>query len=45
VGLPFYERYLECSTCHEPHNKYPAYTKMLRKTLDGSVICLSCHGK
>lgn len=45
IGLPFYNRYLECSSCHEPHNKYPAYTKMLRKSLTGSAICLSCHGK
>ncbi|MEW6374955.1 MAG: cytochrome c3 family protein [Thermodesulfobacteriota bacterium] len=45
IGLPFYERYLECSTCHEPHNKYPTYTKMLRKSLALSEICQHCHGK
>ncbi len=45
VGLPFYNRYLECATCHEPHNRFPAYTKMLRMPLGGSAICLSCHGK
>jgi predicted CXXCH cytochrome family protein len=45
VGLPFFDHYLECATCHEPHNKFPANTKMLRKTLSGSVLCLNCHGK
>ena len=46
-NLPFYSHYLECATCHEPHNKYPAYSngKMLRKELNGSAICLHCHGK
>jgi predicted CXXCH cytochrome family protein len=45
VGLPFFNRYLECATCHEPHNRFPAYTKMLRKPLSGSALCLQCHGK
>jgi predicted CXXCH cytochrome family protein len=46
-NLPFYNRYLECATCHEPHDKYPAYSngKMLRKQLGQSAICLHCHGK
>jgi predicted CXXCH cytochrome family protein len=42
--LPFYSHYMECSTCHEPHNKGPE-AKMLRKSLTGSAICLHCHGK
>jgi len=49
-NLPFngsHSAYLECGTCHEPHDKYPAYSsgKMLRKELAGSAICLHCHGK
>ena len=44
-NLPFSSRYLECGTCHEPHNKFPGYTKMLRKELNQSAICLHCHGK
>jgi len=48
-GMPFYgtsgNRYLECATCHEPHNKYDANQKMLRRPLAGSDICLTCHGK
>ncbi len=48
-GLPFYgtagNMYLECGSCHEPHNKFPQYPKMLRKALAGSYICLFCHGK
>ena len=27
----------KCATCHEPHNKFPAYTRMLRKPLTGSA--------
>ena len=39
--------YLECSTCHEPHDRHPSYSngKMLRRQLAGSAICLHCHGK
>jgi predicted CXXCH cytochrome family protein len=46
-NLPFYNGYLECATCHEPHNKTPAggAVKMLRKSLTQSAICLHCHGK
>jgi predicted CXXCH cytochrome family protein len=47
-NLPFngsHPAYLECGTCHEPHNKFPAYTKLLRKELTGSAICLHCHSK
>ena len=43
-NLPFFDRYLECATCHEPHNNGPE-TKMLRKALSRSAICLHCHGK
>lgn len=44
-AMPFYDRYLECATCHEPHNKYDANPKFLRKALSGSEICQVCHGK
>jgi predicted CXXCH cytochrome family protein len=43
-AMPFYQRYLECATCHEPHNKYP-HPKFLRRPLAGSEICQICHGK
>ncbi len=36
---------VECGSCHEPHNKFPQYVKMLRQDLNGSVICLVCHNK
>jgi predicted CXXCH cytochrome family protein len=45
IGLPFYDHYLECATCHEAHNKYPANPKMLREGLSQSAICLHCHEK
>jgi predicted CXXCH cytochrome family protein len=44
-AMPFYNRYLECATCHEPHNKYDANPKMLRRPLASSEICQICHGK
>ncbi len=37
--------YMECGSCHEPHNKYPANGKMLRYSMAGSQLCLLCHGK
>ncbi len=47
--LPFYGSHpnqtVECGTCHEPHNKYSAYPKMLRKSLNQSEICFHCHAK
>ena len=32
------DRYLECATCHEPHNKYDGNQKMLRRPLAGSAV-------
>ncbi len=47
--LPFYgsrpNQTVECGTCHEPHNKFPANTRMLRKSLNSSELCLYCHEK
>ncbi len=43
--LPFYDGKVECATCHEPHNAVAGTTKMLRKTIVGSALCLHCHGK
>jgi predicted CXXCH cytochrome family protein len=42
--LPLFDRYIECSTCHDPHNK-SGNVKLLRKPLAGSEICFHCHGK
>lgn len=42
--LPFYEGFVECASCHDVHNKAP-YPKLLRVSLDGSALCLHCHGK
>ncbi len=47
--IPFYgttgNMYVECGSCHEPHNKFTQYPKMLRKDVKGSAICLACHRK
>ena len=42
--LKFYNGYVECATCHDPHNgeSYPA---LLRAPIDGSEICQDCHAK
>ena len=42
--LPFFDGYLECSTCHDVHNG-TGLPRLLRKSLDGSQLCLHCHGK
>lgn len=38
----FYGR-VECPSCHNPHD--PTTRPFLRKTLDGSSLCLNCHQK
>lgn len=42
--VPFYNRKVECASCHEPHND-TAEPNMLRKTMAGSALCLHCHYK
>ena len=42
--LPFYDGYIECATCHDVHNGAGNPT-LLRQPIDGSQICLTCHGK
>ncbi len=37
---------LECSTCHDVHNKYTAVEPgLLKVTATGSAICKACHNK
>jgi predicted CXXCH cytochrome family protein len=40
--LPFYDGYLECSTCHDVHNG-SGYEKMLRKPAEQGQLCKHCH--
>ncbi|MCP5053918.1 MAG: cytochrome C [bacterium] len=42
--LPFYDRYLECSTCHDVHNK-TSHDNLLRLPMNNSELCFHCHGK
>ncbi len=42
--LPFYDRYIECATCHDVHNK-SGFPSLLRMTMDKSALCIQCHGK
>jgi len=42
--LPLRNGYIECVSCHEPHNKY-SFPNMTRYTMAGSALCLKCHGK
>ncbi|MCJ7579981.1 MAG: cytochrome c3 family protein [Candidatus Aminicenantes bacterium] len=42
--LPFFNGYVECATCHDVHNG-TGYERLLRKSLQGSELCLICHGK
>ena len=43
-ALPFYDGYVECSTCHDPHNK-ESLPSMLRLPTTDSQICRHCHAK
>ncbi|MCU7921328.1 MAG: cytochrome C [Candidatus Thiodiazotropha sp. (ex Dulcina madagascariensis)] len=43
--LTFYNGKVECPSCHDVHNGQPANTKLLRKTINGSALCLHCHPK
>lgn len=36
--------WVECATCHDVHNK-TGHPKLLRKSLAGSELCLTCHEK
>jgi predicted CXXCH cytochrome family protein len=41
IELRFYNRKVECGSCHNPHSN--TLTKFLRKTVTGSAICRHCH--
>jgi predicted CXXCH cytochrome family protein len=41
-NLPFYDRRVECPTCHEPHDQGLG-GRMLRKTMNQSSLCMHCH--
>lgn len=43
--LKFYNRRVECPSCHDVHNVNVQGVKLLRKTLAGSALCLHCHPK
>jgi len=36
--------WIECATCHDVHNK-TNHPKLLRKSMVGSELCLTCHEK
>lgn len=43
--LKFYSGRMECPTCHDVHNNQVEDEKLLRKTREGSALCLHCHIK
>jgi predicted CXXCH cytochrome family protein len=38
-----FDKKVECSSCHDVHNKYNNNPGMLKKSNDGSALCLTCH--
>jgi predicted CXXCH cytochrome family protein len=42
--LPFFNGYIECATCHDVHSA-TAEPTLLRLPLQGSQLCLHCHGR
>ncbi len=46
--LVFYDKFIECGTCHEPHGVTPANpggSNFLRISTQNSAICQHCHNK
>ncbi|MCU7927132.1 MAG: cytochrome C [Candidatus Thiodiazotropha sp. (ex Dulcina madagascariensis)] len=43
--LRFFDRKVECPSCHDVHNNQVMDVKLLRKSLAGSQLCLHCHPK
>jgi predicted CXXCH cytochrome family protein len=43
-AVPFFNHYVECSSCHDTHNT-AGNPKLLRLPMQGSELCLHCHGK
>lgn len=41
--VKFYDGRVECSSCHDVHNNVAKDVKLLRKTMQGSALCLNCH--
>jgi predicted CXXCH cytochrome family protein len=42
--VKFYNRRVECPSCHDVHNDVPN-PKLLRLPMSGSRLCFQCHGK
>ena len=36
---------MQCATCHDVHNNFSVGNKLLRVTVNGSTLCLTCHNK
>jgi predicted CXXCH cytochrome family protein len=44
--LMTYQGKVQCTSCHDVHNKFTvASTPLLRRSMDGSELCLTCHAK
>ena len=41
-GLPLPDQRIQCTTCHDPHNR-GRHEGMLVRSNEGSRLCLSCH--
>lgn len=39
----FYNKRVECASCHDPHNNGSQEKGMLRVSMAGSELCLECH--
>jgi predicted CXXCH cytochrome family protein len=44
--LMTYSGKVQCTSCHDVHNKFTAAsTPLLKRTMVGSALCLTCHNK
>ncbi len=46
TGVKLYDTKVQCASCHDPHTSQDASNKgLVRVSMSGSALCLSCHVK
>ncbi len=43
--LLLFDTKVQCSSCHDVHNKFTVDYKLLKISIEGSELCLTCHNK
>ncbi|MCF6280978.1 MAG: cytochrome c3 family protein [Candidatus Polarisedimenticolaceae bacterium] len=45
TNVKLFAGYIQCPSCHDPHNDTDGEQPFLRMSMDGSALCLMCHQK